>query len=307
MKYYAHNVGDWLPATVDLTAAQEGMYRRLMDWYYSNEVPLPLTFKDINAIARSRNTGERDAVRAVVSRYFTLAEDGWHHPVIDKALETYSRGSCVREEKRVATNARQLRSRQKRDAAWAALISRGVPAPFKATISELEALLRKYGITQVVTRDEMRDEPRDYAGDRAITKNHEPNKTVTARAVTVARAGADEAGGSGVVIAMPPEPDRISAAIRTIKAAGFPLAQASTADPRFLAVLQAGLTDDQLRLAASEAVARSKSWGWLVAVCAGRLADIAAGYGPARPANARSRADHERVAALTPSIAKRAP
>lgn len=288
MKYYSHNVGDWLPATVDLSAAQEGIYRRLMDWYYSNELPLPLTFKDINKIARCRNPAERDAVKVVVARYFVFVDDGWHNEHIDSDLKRYAMGSDVRTRKRDLAAQRQARSRQKRDATWAALLSKGVQAPFKATQSELDALLVQAGVTLSVTRDEAVTSQRDLAGDGAV--NQEPRaKTRDAVAAVTPR-------DDGAARAL----DRVGMAGKALKQGGFALP--NVADPRFLALLQAGITDDELRLTASEATARGKSWGWLLATLAGRRADAVA-YGSPKAANGSFRRDPDRVAGLTPTIA----
>lgn len=296
MKYYAHNIGDWLPATVDLSCTEEGVYRRLMDWYYSNEVPLPLLMRDVNKIARVRSNADRDAVRVVVSRFFTMADDGWHNDRIDKTLKTFALGDAVRTAKRDAATERQRRSRLKREAALAACISRGLHAPFNATQSQLEEILTKAGVTQVVTRDVTRDGERDLARDRGI--NQEPI-SVTRDSDAAPRHAA--AANGDVTVLAPPEPTRRAAAAKALKAGGFLMAQANTADPRFLALLQAGVTDDELRLTAAEAVARSKSWGWLLATIAGRHADVVSGF--ARPAKAPKRDERERVAGLTPTIA----
>lgn len=309
MKYYAHNVGDWLPATVDLSCTEEGVYRRLMDWYYSNEQPLPHAARDLNKIARTRTAADREAVRVITSRYFTLTEDGWHHDRIDKALKTFSMGDVVRTAKRDAAAERQRRSRAKRDASWAALISRGIQAPFKATQSELDNLLISHGVTQVVTRDGVRDITRDTGRDlgRDLAKTNNQSNTGAPADAAAPRADARAAPAheGAVVVLSPTDPSRVGAAGRALKAAGFPMLQANTADPRFVALLQAGVTDDELRLTAAEAVARAKGWGWLVATIAGRHADVAAGFAPARPAKGPNRRDPDRVAGLTPTIAQK--
>lgn len=298
MKYYAHNIGDWLPATVHLSNTQEGVYRRLMDWYYSNELPLPLAFADLNKIVRARNQGDRDAVKLIVQRYFILAADGWHHQRIDRDLESYALSEPMRTAKRDATADRQRRARLKRDASWAALISIGAQAPFKATQGQLDELLLKHGITQVVTRDSRSD----LLDTRGIN-NHEPISVTRDRVPP--REGAQAAAGGVAVVDPSPEPNRVGAAAKALKAAGFNMALANTADPRFLALLQAGVTDDELRLTAVEATARVKGWGWLVATIAGRHADVANGFASRRPANAPNRRDPERVAGLTPTIASK--
>jgi uncharacterized protein YdaU (DUF1376 family) len=300
VKYYAHNIGDWLPATVDLSCTEEGVYRRLMDWYYSNEAPLPLTMRDINKIARVRSNADRDAVRVVVSRFFTMADDGWHQDKIDKTLKTFALGDAVRTAKRDAAAERQRRSRLKRDQLLAACIAKGIHAPFNASQSQLEEILAAAGVTQVVTRDVTRDEQRDFARDRGINQK-EKSVTRDSDAEAPPEAAPPAPARSVVAVLPPPEPNRRAAAAKALKAGGFPMVQANTADPRFLALLQAGVTDDELRLTAAEAVARDKSWGWMLATISGRHADVASGF--SRPAKAPKRDERERVAGLTPTIA----
>jgi len=303
VKYYSHNVGDWLPATVDLSMCQEGAYRRLMDWYYSNEQPLPLLYADCCRIARASGRGERDAVRLILDRYFTLAEDGWHNVAIDRQIQSYSKNEPARTKKRDEAAARQRRSRERRAASWAALVARGINPPWKATQSVLDELLRKHGITLVVTdsvtRDVQRDAESDFTRDRAITSNQEPKESASHAALSVTAADSRDV----VVIAGTASPARVLAAGRALKASGFPMPEANTSDPRFLALLQAGVTDDELRMTGAEAVARSKGWGWLVATIAGRHADVANGYAPRRAANGPNRGDPGRVEGLTPTIA----
>lgn len=308
MKYFNFNIGDWLPATVDLTATEEGIFTRLLVWYYSNELPLPLTWRDLNKIARAHTRPELAAVRLVVQRFFMLTDDGWHNEKCDAVLKTYSGNDSLRTKKRVAAAARQRASRDRRNAKWGAVMSMGIEVPLNATIAQLDSVLMKAGVTQVVTGDVTCDV---IGGDReslgcAPANNQEPIKG-GAVAPPPAREGARVREAGTVVVLKPAEPDRIDTARRALQKAGFPLLDAHLADARFLGLLQAGATDDELRLAATEAVTRGKSWGWLIAVVAGRRADAAAGYGPGGAAMGRNRGDPDRVRGLTPTIAKQGP
>jgi uncharacterized protein YdaU (DUF1376 family) len=308
MKFFSFHIGDWLPATMDMSPLEEGVYCRLLVWYYSHEQPLPLAFKDLNRIVRCRTRADREAVQTVVHRFFVVTDDGWRHDKAEAVLKTYSMGDSMRIARREANAARQRVSRQRRDAKLAAVISMGIEVPLSTSQSQLDAILCDQGVTQVVTRDVTCDINRECASDPVCAPaiNQEPIKgapdgTPPARA----RERVREAGG--VIVIEPTDPARRHAAVAALKKGGFPMADANTSDPRFLALLQAGVTDDQLRLVASEAVARAKPWGWLLAVVQGRMNDAAAGYGPGRAANGRFSPDHDRVAGLTPTIAKKPP
>ena len=49
MNFYPFHIGDYLAHTSHLNDAEDLAYRRMMDWYYLNEKPLPA---DIDVIAR---------------------------------------------------------------------------------------------------------------------------------------------------------------------------------------------------------------------------------------------------------------
>lgn len=308
MKYFQFNIGDWLPATLDMSAIEEGIYCRLLTWYYSHEQPLPLTWRELNKIARCTCPAERAAVQRVVSRFFSITEDGWRHEKAESVLNAYAKTGSMRAAKREGNAARQRLSRQRREAKWGAVMSMGIEVPLNATIGQLDAVLQKHGITQVVTRDITCDVGVTEQGSLTCAPaiNQEPIKGgAVAPPPARERARVREAGT--VVVLKPAEPDRIESARRALQKAAFPLLDAHLADARFLGLLQSGATDDELRLAATEAVTRGKSWGWLIAVVAGRRADAAAGYGPGGAAMGRNRGDPDRVRGLTPTIAKQGP
>lgn len=311
MKFFSFHIGDWLPATIEMSGVEVGAFVRLLVWYYSHEQPLPLTWKELNRIAQVRTRADHLAVQTVIHRHFTLTPEGWRNAKADEVLKQYARGEPARTAKRVADADRQRVSRQRRDAKVAALISMGVQTPFNPTQSQLDDVLRAHQVTQVVTPDVTCDiaSPETHDLRHAPAISHEPIGDAASAAPPAqapAHEGAREAGGV-VVVLRPLEPDRLASAVKALKAGGFPMALASMSDPRMLGALQAGCTDDALRLAATEAVTRGKSWGWLVAVVAGRTSDLIAGYGPPRAGSGSFRRDPDRVAGLTPTIAAKPP
>jgi hypothetical protein len=122
--------------------------------------------------------------------------------------------------------------------------------------------------------------------------------TAAAPAPDFALAAREAAAANGIV-----DPTVTGRAAKAIKAAGFGLA--NTADPRFLALVNAGVTDDEWRLTAAEAVARGKGWGWLLATLAGRRSDVANGYVAIPSPRAANR--RESIEALTPTAAAKSP
>jgi uncharacterized protein YdaU (DUF1376 family) len=67
--YYRWFPGDYLRDTADLSASEDGFYRRLLDFYYSEE-RLPADRDRLYRIARASCPEEKHAVDFVVGRFF---------------------------------------------------------------------------------------------------------------------------------------------------------------------------------------------------------------------------------------------
>lgn len=86
MNFYKRYIGDYLRDTLRLSMIQDGAYGRLIDVYYAEEKPLPLQKDELYQIARATNKAERDAVDAVMSRFFKESPDGYRHKRIDEEI-----------------------------------------------------------------------------------------------------------------------------------------------------------------------------------------------------------------------------
>jgi uncharacterized protein YdaU (DUF1376 family) len=75
MRYYQFHVGDYKSHTEHLSDMEDLAYRRLLDWYYLHESPLPSDTDDIARLIRMRSHSECIAV--VLREFFTLTEHGW--------------------------------------------------------------------------------------------------------------------------------------------------------------------------------------------------------------------------------------
>ena len=89
MNYYEHHIGDFLKKTVHLSAVEEGVYRRLLDRYYTTEKPLPADVRECCKLARAVSKAERDAVSAVLQEFFVLAADGHHQGRADEEIARF--------------------------------------------------------------------------------------------------------------------------------------------------------------------------------------------------------------------------
>ena len=67
MHYYQFHIGDWALHTSHLTLEEEAVYRRILDFYYDTETPIP---EDTSAVARRLRLGSHaDLVPVILSEY----------------------------------------------------------------------------------------------------------------------------------------------------------------------------------------------------------------------------------------------
>ena len=87
MIWYKFNIGDYLAETMHLADAEDLAYRRLLDWYYISEQPLPL---DLAAVARRVRLDE-DVVTPVLLEFFEKTDVGYIHARADKEIARYNK------------------------------------------------------------------------------------------------------------------------------------------------------------------------------------------------------------------------
>ena len=84
MHYYQFNIGDYQSHTAHLTDIEDLAYRRLLDWYYLHELPIPL---DLTESARQiRMRSHSDCIASVLREYFERTDDGWIHHRANKEM-----------------------------------------------------------------------------------------------------------------------------------------------------------------------------------------------------------------------------
>lgn len=77
MHYYQFNIGDYKSHTEHLSEMEDLTYRRLLDWYYLHETPIPL---DLTETARQiRMRSHSDSIALVLQEYFECTDSGWIH------------------------------------------------------------------------------------------------------------------------------------------------------------------------------------------------------------------------------------
>lgn len=156
MNYVELHIGDYDKATAHLTACEDGIYGRLIRWYYDIEEPLPSDLKAIQRRVRARARDEKAAVETVLDEFFELRDDGWHHKRCDEEIAKYRDAQSEAEAKRENEAERQQRHRQRRKELFAELREYDIVPKYDTSTSDLEAMLsRVTGRTghEHVTRD----------------------------------------------------------------------------------------------------------------------------------------------------------
>ena len=87
MHYYQFNIGDYQSHTKHLTPIEDICYRRLLDFYYLHEQPIP---NDIPKLTRLLLlNGYTKQVQAVLHEFFDLSDDGWINHRADEEIIRY--------------------------------------------------------------------------------------------------------------------------------------------------------------------------------------------------------------------------
>jgi uncharacterized protein YdaU (DUF1376 family) len=291
VNWYEHHLGDWAKKCSHHTFAEEGCYRRLLDWYYSNERPLPSDVKQVRKIARCKTTGDRETVQRVLAEFFEPMADGWHQSRVDRELESYAKRLPVTLQAKDSLRDRQHRAREKRSALFRLLDENGIHAPWNATNNTLFELCHEHGLRPPVTA------PTTAPVTATVTVSEFPS-TTTHISDAVAGTGlavAGEGAGSNEL----EQVERRVAAARAVKKAG--LTSVNPLDPRFMALIAQGATVSEMAVTATEAALKGKGWAWFLATVKGRRADAVARAQEA-PKTFRQRADEARLREWAPEL-----
>jgi uncharacterized protein YdaU (DUF1376 family) len=89
MHYYQFNIADYRKDTAHLSIVEHGVYRQLLDLYYLEEKPIP---KETQWVIRRLSLGSDSDILAlnnVLSDFFKLENDGYHHARCDAEIASY--------------------------------------------------------------------------------------------------------------------------------------------------------------------------------------------------------------------------
>ena len=87
MHYYSFNIGDYISHTADLEPLEDLAYRRLIDFYYQTEKPIPLDEERVCRKIRMRS--HCDAVAFALREFFERTPDGFRHKRIEEEITKF--------------------------------------------------------------------------------------------------------------------------------------------------------------------------------------------------------------------------
>jgi len=113
MHYYQFNIADYRKDTQHLSLLEHAIYRSLLDTYYLEESPLCKEDAKLMRTHSIRSEDEKKAFQNVISDFFTLEDDGYHHKKCDEELnKIYEKSEKARisAKKRWEKNAKAMRT-----------------------------------------------------------------------------------------------------------------------------------------------------------------------------------------------------
>lgn len=87
VNYYRRYVGDYLRDTARLSMLEHGAYNLLLDYYYADEQPLPLSKDELYLMVRAMTPADRKAVDKIIEKFFERQADGYHQKRADHEIE----------------------------------------------------------------------------------------------------------------------------------------------------------------------------------------------------------------------------
>jgi len=91
MHYFQFNIKDYQSHTSHLDELEDLAYRRLLDWCYLHERPLPEDPTEVARLIRMRS--HTDCIATVLREFFVRTESGWFSDRVRRELDAISRKS----------------------------------------------------------------------------------------------------------------------------------------------------------------------------------------------------------------------
>lgn len=240
MNYYEHHLGDYAKDTGHLTIMEHGAYRLLLDRYYSTEEGIPAA--QAYRLARARSDEERHAVDVVLEEYFDLVDGVWINGRAEEEIE---------------------RARAKIGASRENGKKGGRPKKYVGSDSETQQ--KPSGLfpgSDSETQQKAHQAPDTRHQTPGLTASGVPdsNETVQKTEKQLALQSANEISQTARVCL-------------GLKAMGY--GDTNPHDPKLQALLDAGLTTDEIISAGQSGKGLGKGFRWVLATAEGRRRDAA--------------------------------
>jgi uncharacterized protein YdaU (DUF1376 family) len=85
MHYFQFNIGDYIKNTIHLSLLEDLAYRRLLDYYYDSEKPIP---NDIPLVSRKMRL-DAEVIQTVLNEFFVLTPEGYKNHRADQEIASY--------------------------------------------------------------------------------------------------------------------------------------------------------------------------------------------------------------------------
>lgn len=265
MNYYEHHIGDYAEATAHLSFIEDAAYSRMIRKYYATEKPLPADIKAVQRLIGARTKEEREAVAAVLEEFFTLDADGWHNARCDEDIARYREGDAEREQKATHEKERMRRYREERSNIFSELRKHGIVPKWDTSVAQLRELLQRTcnaPATRTGTEQKRTCNAPATANQTPDTRHQTPK---------------DKSEVEQPPAQAPTPAGAICSRLMKIGTIGV-----NPHHPKLLALLKAGITEEEIVSAAEEPASEGKGLAWLLAKVEGRRRDSAVENLPAK-------------------------
>lgn len=87
MQCYRFHLTKFLLSTSHLDIIHECVLRRLIDYYYLKENPIPHSDHELSEVIRILRLSDYEScVKTILNEFFDLHHDGWHNELADKEI-----------------------------------------------------------------------------------------------------------------------------------------------------------------------------------------------------------------------------
>ena len=257
MNYYERYMGDYQRDTGHLSMAEHGAYTILLDTYYSTEKPLPGDMDRIYRLCRAMTKDEQAAVRSVIDQFFPVSEDGQRHNFRADVEITHARPKMEAARANGKKGGRPRKNEKEK--------TQQKPSGFS------EKTQQEPSSNPAVTQEEPKTKaPQPHTPTPKGIKEKEGGEVGVFVARDTPQKGPTDPGSTPEAKAAP---TLAGAACLAMRQAG--MASVNPSHPTLLAMLQAGITPEELASAAAEAVSRNKPFAYALKTAEGRHRDAA--------------------------------